>query len=160
LVTEDQVESDDVGVISANVEPLKSNPAAFQVLLKVFEDVTRLGHREPEKLQNVFIDKGPTALSGYLLQAAVDETRRAPIFRVPTSADKVRIANVSRLLFENKSIDRDIRVDEIVFDIDAAAAAVKAGGAPQPKTIGVTSPVSPDFPVSSGRGRPRDGRTS
>jgi ABC-type nitrate/sulfonate/bicarbonate transport system substrate-binding protein len=126
LVTEDKIESDDVGVISAHVETLESNPAAFQKLLQVLEEVTRLGHREPEKLQNVFSDKGPTAVSGYLLQANIEETRKAPIFHVPTSADKTRIGNVARLLFENKSLDRDIRVDEIVFDLDAAARAKAA----------------------------------
>ncbi|HSC88706.1 MAG TPA: NrtA/SsuA/CpmA family ABC transporter substrate-binding protein [Polyangiaceae bacterium] len=123
LVSEDQIESDDVGVISANVETLKSNPLAYRTLLKVLADLTELAHREPEKFQNVFTDKGPTAASGAVLQANIEETRKAPSFHVPASVDKERIANVAKLLFENDSIDRDIRVDEIVFDIDAAATA-------------------------------------
>lgn len=116
-----ELESDDVGVTSANVDVLERGPEAFQVLLRVVQELTHKAHEEPEKFQNVFTDKGPTAVSGDNLRLAIEETRVAPIPRVPTPADRERVARVAKLLFENKSIDRQISVDQLVFDIDEAA---------------------------------------
>ncbi len=56
----------------------------------------------------MFADKGPTALSGALLQDAIEDTRITPLIRVPTLEDKGRVGRVAQLLFENKSIDREI----------------------------------------------------
>ncbi len=123
VVEETALDSDDVTVTSANVELLQKNPAAFQVFVRVYADLVRLGHREPEKFQNVFFDKGPSAVSGELLKVDIEETRTAPVPRIPTEADKVRVGNVAKLLFQNRSIDRSISVDEIVFDVDSAARA-------------------------------------
>jgi sulfonate transport system substrate-binding protein len=109
--------SDDVGITSANADILRKNPAAFRALLKTVQDLTEEEHRSPEKFQNVFTDKGPAAVSGDDLRIAIEEARVAPVPRVPTPADRERIGNVARLLFENKSIDRNIGVDEIVYDI-------------------------------------------
>jgi sulfonate transport system substrate-binding protein len=116
-----ELESDDVGVTSANVEVLQRGPEAFQVLLRVVQELTRKSHEQPEKFQNVFTDKGPTAVVGDNLRLAIEETRVAPIPRVPTPADRERVARVAQLLFENKSIDRAISVDQLIFDIDEAA---------------------------------------
>jgi sulfonate transport system substrate-binding protein len=123
LVTEEGIHSDDVGVMAANASVLEKNPAAFQVLLKVTQDLAAQAHAHPEQFQNVFVDKGPTAVSGPELQTATEETRVLPAYRVPTAADKVRIGNVSKIFYENKSIDRAIAVDQIAFDIDQAATA-------------------------------------
>jgi sulfonate transport system substrate-binding protein len=121
VATEDQIESDDISVLSANDAVLEKSPKAFQVLLKVSGDLAALAHQSPEKFVNVFFDKGPTALSGEELRIATDETRAVPAFRIPNAADRIRIANVSKILFDNKSIDREISVAEIVFDLDEAA---------------------------------------
>jgi sulfonate transport system substrate-binding protein len=129
LTTEAELQSDDVTVSAANVEVLRKNPAAFRKFIEVHARLVELGHREPEKFQNVFTDKGPTATSGHVLEAAIEATRVAPIQRIPTAADKARVANVERLFFENKSIDRNIPVDEIVYDVSDVAAAGK-GKAP------------------------------
>jgi sulfonate transport system substrate-binding protein len=132
LAMESELESDDVTVTSANVELLRKNPAAFRTFIEVHSKLVELGHREPEKFQNVFTDKGPTAVTGDLLKAAIETTRTAPVQRIPTAGDKKRVGNVAKLLFENKSIDRDIAVDEIVYDLSApeASGAVAAGKAP------------------------------
>jgi sulfonate transport system substrate-binding protein len=124
LVYEPDVRSDDVGVTAANAEILKKNPAAFQVLLRTVQGLIAEAHEHPEAFQNVFTDKGPTAVSGEELEIAIEQARHAPVPRVPTEHDKTRIANVAKLFYENKSIDRDIAVDEIVFDIDAATKAL------------------------------------
>ncbi|MGA3122195.1 MAG: NrtA/SsuA/CpmA family ABC transporter substrate-binding protein [Polyangiaceae bacterium] len=121
VATEDEIQSDDVGVLSANAAVLEKGPRAFQVILKVSQELTEIAHQSPEKFENVFTEKGPTALSGEELRTATEETRTLPAFRIPNAADRIRIANVARLLFDNHSIDRDISVAEIVFDIDEAA---------------------------------------
>jgi sulfonate transport system substrate-binding protein len=122
LASETELDSDDVGVTSANVEQLRRNPRAFRVFLRVLQETTRKAHERPEDFQNVFTNKGPSAVAGENLRVAVEEMRIAPIPRVPTARDRERISNVANLLFKNQSIDRNIQVDEIVFDIDAAAA--------------------------------------
>jgi sulfonate transport system substrate-binding protein len=121
LAVERDLQSDDVSVLAANVAVLQKNPAAFQVILRVSQELTALAHQSPEKFENVFKDKGPTALSGDELRLATEETRVAPVFRVPTAADKTRIRNVAEIFFDNRSIDRKIAVDDIVFDVDQAA---------------------------------------
>jgi sulfonate transport system substrate-binding protein len=117
LVREIELASDDVGVLSASVGALEKNPAAFATILRVSRELTQLAHQYPERFVNVFTDKGPTALSGEELRLAIEETRVLPEFRVPTSVDRKRIENVSRLLYENKSIDRKLSSEQAVFDV-------------------------------------------
>jgi predicted methyltransferase/ABC-type nitrate/sulfonate/bicarbonate transport system substrate-binding protein len=131
LALESDLHSDDVGVLSANVSVLRKNPAAFQTILRVAQELTTLAHQSPERFQNVFKDKGPTALSGEELRLAVEDTRTLPAFRVPTAADRARVENVSKIFFDNRSIDRRIPVDEIVFDVDQAAALQAAVASPE-----------------------------
>jgi sulfonate transport system substrate-binding protein len=121
LVYAGDIESDDVGVTAANVELLRKGPKAYQTLLRVAQELTEQAHREPEKFQNVFTDKGPTAISGDLLKIAIDEARVLPPPRIPTAEDRERIGRVAKLLYKNKSIDTDIGVDQIVFDLNDAA---------------------------------------
>lgn len=120
LARESEIGSDDVGVTSAHISVLKKNPEAFETFVRVHQDLVRIGHREPEKFQNVFTDKGPKALSGELLRVAIEETRDAPVPRIPTEDDRERVGKVATLLFDNKSIDKNIAVDEIVFDVSTA----------------------------------------
>jgi len=131
LVVEKDIGSDDVGVLAANEAVLSKNPAAFQTILRVSQELTALAHQSPEKFQNVNTDKGPTALSGEELRNAIEDSRVVPVFRVPTANDRARIASVSEMFFANKSIDRRISVDEIVFDVDQAAALRTAIASPE-----------------------------
>jgi len=121
LVHESDVRSDDVNVNAASVEVLEKNPAAFQLFIKVVNDLVDVAHKSPERFQNVFTDKGPTAVSGDELRLAIENTKISPKLRVPTASDRVRVSNVAQLFFVHKSIDRAIAADEIIFDIDAAA---------------------------------------
>jgi sulfonate transport system substrate-binding protein len=120
LVSEADVGSDDVNVTAANVEVLERNPAAFREFIRITNNLIALAHKSPELFQNVFTDKGPTALSGDDLRLAVDYTRGLPPARVPTTADRKRVESVAKLFFANKSIDRNISTDEIIFDLDEA----------------------------------------
>ena len=121
LALERELGSDDVSVLAAHVSALEKNPAAFQVLLRVARELGELAQLHPERFQNVFSDKGPRATSGEELRIAIDETRTTPPFHVPTADDRRRVQNVAGLFFKHKSIDRDIAVDEVVFDVDEAA---------------------------------------
>jgi sulfonate transport system substrate-binding protein len=121
IALERDLGSDDVSVLAAHVRALEKNPAAFQVLLRVAQELGALAQAHPERFQNVFTDKGPRATSGEELRIAIEETRATPTFHVPTVADRRRIQNVAGLFFQNRSIDRDIAVDDVVFDIDDAA---------------------------------------
>lgn len=129
LAYESDLQSDDATITSANEQILKKNPAAFQVLIKTAQKLQLEAHAHPEKFVNVFTDKGPTAVVGERLEFLLEEQRTTPVQRVPTAADRQRVANVAKLFYENKSIDRDIAVDNIVFDIDEAAKSSKKGGA-------------------------------
>lgn len=122
LAIERDIDSDDVGVLAASETALRQNPAAFQTILRVSQELTALAHQAPEKFQNVFRDKGPTALSGEELKDAIEDTRVLPAYRVPAAADRARVAKVSEIFFRNHSIDRQIPVEDIVFDVDVAAA--------------------------------------
>lgn len=126
LAYEAELDSDDVTILSANAEVLARNPAAFQVLLRTAQELAKEARVHPEKFVNVFTDKGPTALSGERLEYKLAETRATPVTRVPNAQDRQRIANVVKLFFDNQSIDRSLTVDNVVFDIDAAARAKQA----------------------------------
>ncbi|MGA3123510.1 MAG: NrtA/SsuA/CpmA family ABC transporter substrate-binding protein [Polyangiaceae bacterium] len=123
LVTEDQIDSDDVGVLAAHATALEKNPAAFRALVDVSQQLTAEAREHPERYNNVFTDKEPTAVSGDELRIAIDETRKLPAYRLPTASDRARVANVASLLYRNKSIDRDMTVDDVIFDLDRAVAA-------------------------------------
>lgn len=121
LAREAELNSDDVTITSANVEVLRKNPAAFQTFIRVQAELAAEARQHPEKFVNVFTDKGPTAVSGDRLSIAIEEARSTPIQRAPITADRVRVANVAKLFVEAKSIDRPLTVDDIVFDVEAAA---------------------------------------
>jgi sulfonate transport system substrate-binding protein len=123
IALEADVASEDVHVNAASIDVLDKNPVAFKLLLDVINRLVADAHANPEKYQNVFTDKGPTALAGDELRLSIEETRTVPPLRVPTAADKARVARVAKLFFDNKSIDRPIDADAIVFDLDTAAKA-------------------------------------
>ncbi|MFT3926965.1 MAG: NrtA/SsuA/CpmA family ABC transporter substrate-binding protein [Myxococcales bacterium] len=123
IAYEAELDSDDVTILAANAEVLAKNPAAFQALLRVAQRLAQEAHAQPEKFVNVFTDKGPSAVSGERLEYKLAETRATPVPRVPNPHDRGRVANVIKLFFENHSIDRNLSVDNVVFDIEAAARA-------------------------------------
>jgi sulfonate transport system substrate-binding protein len=124
LVHEADLQSDDVGVTAASVALLEKHPVAFQVFIKVLQELTAEANRTPEKFQNVFTDRGPTALRGDILAAAIEETRLLRPPRVPTAADLRRVANVAAIFHAHGSIDRPVRAEDVVFDLDAAVRAL------------------------------------
>jgi sulfonate transport system substrate-binding protein len=121
IAREADINSDDVTITSASEEVLRKNPTAFQVFIRVQAELANEARQHPEKFVNIFTDKGPTAVTGERLAIAIEEARATPIQRAPTATDRVRVANVAKIFVEAKSIDRPLTVDDIVFDVDAAA---------------------------------------
>lgn len=122
LAREADIESEDVTVLAASERALRQGPEAFRVLIATFDGLIEQAHREPEKFQNVFATQGPMAVSGDNLKVAIELTRDTPVFRVPTDVDRSRVGHVATLLFENHSTDRNISVDEVIFDLGHVAA--------------------------------------
>jgi sulfonate transport system substrate-binding protein len=85
-------------VMLPNRATLQASPAAFKTILRVSQELAELAHQSPEKFQKVFLDKGPTALSGDELRISVEETRVVPAFHAPGPGDRERIANVAKVL--------------------------------------------------------------
>jgi len=106
--------------MAASTEVLEKNPAAFRVLLRVAQSLVLEQREHPERFVNVFTSQGPTALSGEELALAIQAGRTAPLFRVPSATDRARVTNVTKLFSRHGSIDREIDVKDVVFDLDAA----------------------------------------
>ena len=54
LTYESDLDSDDVGVIAASAAQIEKNPAAFKVIVDVYNQLVEESHTEPEKFQNIF----------------------------------------------------------------------------------------------------------
>jgi hypothetical protein len=108
---------------SGGAGALAQNPAAFDTLLRVVQELTLVARRAPEEFQNVFTTRGPQAVSGQDLALAIEETRKLPLPHPPTAEDRVRIGAVAKLFFDNKTIDRPLAVDQIVLDLAEAVRA-------------------------------------
>jgi sulfonate transport system substrate-binding protein len=121
VVDDADVKSDDAGVLAGHVDVLKRNPVAFLTLIRVAQELTAEAHEHPEAFQNVFTDKGPTAVKGDDLRLAIEDTRVLAAPRAPEPGDLERVAAVGKLFVASKSINHTIPVDEIVFDLNAAA---------------------------------------
>jgi len=133
LAYEEDLESDDVGILSANAASLATNPAAFDVLLRVVQELTLEARQSPENFQNIFVSKGPTAVSGPDLALAIEDTRKLPLPHAPTAEDRVHIAAVAKLFYDNKSIDRPLTTDQVVFDLGEAVRAKGTAAVVQPE---------------------------
>lgn len=117
---EDDLQSDDVGILAASSDLLAKNPRAFDVVVRVFNDAINAGHTNPGAQQNVFQTSGPSAVSGARLQNGIEATKIAKPFESVTNQGKAQVANVIDLFVTNKVLDKAIPVDGIVFDLAAA----------------------------------------
>ena len=123
VALEKDIASDDVGVLAASEAVLRKNPAAFQTDPARQPGAHRAGApvagEVPERVPRQGADGPVGRRTAQRNRGQPDQ----PLYRVPTPTDRTRIHSVSQLFFANKSIDRGISVDEIVFDVDQAAAA-------------------------------------
>jgi sulfonate transport system substrate-binding protein len=120
LAYEADLESDDTGIISASVEQLERNPAAFKVIVDVYNQLVEEGHTEPEKFQNVIDQSGPTAVSGAQLEQQIEDTRVTPLIELASPEGIARVQGVLDIFAEAGVLQKTVPVDDVVFDIDAA----------------------------------------
>jgi sulfonate transport system substrate-binding protein len=120
LTYEADLESDDTGIISASSEQLARNPAAFKVIVDVYNQLVEEGRTEPEKFQNVVDQSGPTAVSGDVLAQQIEDTKIAPLIELSSPEGIARVQGVLDIFAEAGVLQKTVPVDDVVFDVDAA----------------------------------------
>jgi sulfonate transport system substrate-binding protein len=121
LITyESDLDSHDVGVIAASTEQLETNPAAFKVLVDVYNRLVEEGRKEPEKFQNIFQSTGPTAATGATLEQQIEDTRLTPKAELATPEGIARVQGVLDIFVEAGVLQKSAAVDDVVFDVNAA----------------------------------------
>lgn len=120
LTYESDLDSQDVGVIAASSEQLEKNPAAFKVIVDVYNQLVEEGIKEPEKFQNIFQTSGPTAVTGATLAQQIEDTKLTPKAELATPEGVARVQGVLDLFVEAGVLQKAASVDDVVFDVNAA----------------------------------------
>lgn len=123
LVYESDLQSDDVGIIAASTEQLEKNPAAFKVLVDVYNKLVEEAQKEPERFQNIWADSGPTAASGATLEQQIEDTRQTPKAELATPEGIARVRGVVEIFTEAGVLKQAPSVDDLVFDVEVALSA-------------------------------------
>lgn len=119
----------DLTISAARTELLERHPQAVRVYLDVLRELTAQQKKTPERFQNVFLDKGPTALSGARLNDELARARYENLPRAATRADGAFVRAVSGLFRKYGVLPADIDPAEVIFDPRAPAASVPAATA-------------------------------
>lgn len=123
VVYESDLDSEDVGIIAASSEQLEKNPAAFKVLVDVYNQLVEEAHKEPEKFQNIWATSGPTAASGATLEQQIEDTKLTPKAQLATPEGIARVQGVIDIFAEAGVLQQSPPVDDLVFDVEAALSA-------------------------------------
>ncbi|TYC15904.1 PhnD/SsuA/transferrin family substrate-binding protein [Actinomadura syzygii] len=110
----------DLTIFAARTEVLQGSPRAVQVFLDVLRELTEQEKRDPRKFQNVFLDKGPTALSGARLDEEIAKARYQNVPRPVTDADGAHVTAVAGLFREQGVVPNAIRPEDVLFKLGAA----------------------------------------
>ncbi|GAA4145432.1 NrtA/SsuA/CpmA family ABC transporter substrate-binding protein [Actinomadura keratinilytica] len=109
----------DLTIWAARTELLQADPKAVQTFLDVLRELTEQEKRTPEKFQNVFLDKGPAAVSGARLNDALASARHQNVPRPVTDADGEHVAAVAGLFREQGVLPGEIRPEDVLFKLGA-----------------------------------------
>jgi sulfonate transport system substrate-binding protein len=120
LTYESDLDSDDVGVIAASKAQLEKNPAAFKVVVDVYNQLNEESHKEPEKFQNIFQQSGPTYVEGATLAQQIEDTKLAPDYELATPEGIARVQGVLDLFVKGGVLQKSADVNDVVFDVNAA----------------------------------------
>jgi sulfonate transport system substrate-binding protein len=120
LTYESDLDSDDVGVIAASAEQIEKNPAAFKVIVDVYNQLVEESHAEPEKFQNIFQQSGPTFVEGATLTQQIEDTKLTPPSELATPEGIARVQGVLDIFVEAGVLQKSAPVEDVVFDINAA----------------------------------------
>ncbi|WP_067472003.1 NrtA/SsuA/CpmA family ABC transporter substrate-binding protein [Actinomadura hibisca] len=120
LVTSRDLPDKDLNIWAARNELLDRNPKAVQAFLDVLRELTEQEKRDPAKFQNVFLQKGPSAVSGPRL---ADNIAKARVQNVPRNAggdDGQYVSAVSGVFRKHGVLPVDIRPQDVIFDLRTA----------------------------------------
>ncbi|MEE2037997.1 NrtA/SsuA/CpmA family ABC transporter substrate-binding protein [Nocardiopsis sp. CT-R113] len=120
IVTSRDVDESDLGMFAARVELLEEHPEAVEVFHEVYNELIARGREEPELFQNVFLDQGPTALSGQRLDDAIETTRAATDSRYPQEDDLAAIEVVGGVFHDHGVLAEAVDARDVVFDLPGA----------------------------------------
>ncbi|NUR69307.1 MAG: ABC transporter substrate-binding protein [Hamadaea sp.] len=104
----------DLSIVAARLELLQQHPEAVKVYLDVLRELTQQAKHEPEKFQNVFLQQGPTAITGDRLKLEIEKARYAQVPRLVTTADGAAVTSVSEL-FARYGVVKDTVAPADVF---------------------------------------------
>ncbi|TMR38033.1 transporter substrate-binding domain-containing protein [Nonomuraea zeae] len=120
----------DLTILAARNELLDRHPEAVQVYLQVLQELTEEARKTPEKFENVFLDQGPTAVSGARLAQNIATAKYANIPRHVTKDDGANIQQVAELFRKYGVVSAAVDPAGVLFDLKAAA------GSPSPAAAG------------------------
>ncbi|REE96872.1 NrtA/SsuA/CpmA family ABC transporter substrate-binding protein [Thermomonospora umbrina] len=107
----------DLSIIAARTELLQRHPKAVRVYVDVLRELYAEQRRSPEKFQNVFLDKGPTAVSGPRLQVELDKARYENGPRYAVAADGAYVTAVNGVFRKYGVLQVDVRPQDVIFDL-------------------------------------------
>ncbi|WP_395107900.1 NrtA/SsuA/CpmA family ABC transporter substrate-binding protein [Actinomadura sp. SCN-SB] len=113
----------DLNMWAARTELLERHPEAVRAFLDVLRELAAEEKRSPEKFQNVFLKKGPTAVSGARLADNLAKARYGNVPRYATADDGEYVSEVGAIFRKYGVLPADIAPEEVIVDLRAAGAA-------------------------------------
>ncbi|MFB4317083.1 NrtA/SsuA/CpmA family ABC transporter substrate-binding protein [Actinomadura sp. 21ATH] len=110
----------DLNIWAARTELLDRHPEAVGTFLDVLRELSEQERREPEKFQNVFLKKGPTAVTGARLAEDIAKARHGNVPRHAAREDGAYVKAVSDVFSANGVIRTAVRPEDAIFDLRAA----------------------------------------
>ncbi|GAA4043533.1 ABC transporter substrate-binding protein [Nonomuraea soli] len=122
LVHSNALPDQDISIYAARNELLDRHPEAVRTYLDVVRELTEEAKKSPEKFQNVFLQQGPTALSGERLQIELDKSRYANPPRPATAADGAFVTDVASIFTKYGVLPAAIDPASVIHEFRKAAA--------------------------------------
>ncbi|WP_131742019.1 ABC transporter substrate-binding protein [Actinomadura roseirufa] len=119
----------DLNIWAARTELLNKHPEAVKVFLDTLRELTEQEKRSPERFQNVFLQKGPTAVSGARLQDNLAKARFENVPRYAGAEDGKYIDDVAGVFRQYGVLPAAIPAAEVIFDLRGAASPAPSGRA-------------------------------
>ena len=118
LKYESDLKSDDVGVIAASSKLIEQNPAAFKIIVDVYNQLLDEAYKDPAKFQNVLEQTGPAAVSGAVLAQQIEDLENTPKAATSTPAGVKRVQGVLDLFAKAGVLQKTIPVDSVITDVN------------------------------------------
>ncbi|MFI6519398.1 NrtA/SsuA/CpmA family ABC transporter substrate-binding protein [Spirillospora sp. NPDC050679] len=120
LVTSRDLPDKDLNIWAARNELLDRNPKAVQTFLDVLRELTEQEKRDPAKFQNVFLQKGPSAVSGPRLADNIAKARSQNVPRNAGADDGQYVSAVGGVFRKYGVLPVEIRPQDVIFDLRTA----------------------------------------